>query len=125
MSKDETAGYRLRLFDFPVTHAVATIREFDAGERMRRALKGGGILFALACMSVFIPIAHFVLVPGFLIAAIVLFTRGLTQTRKIVRVHGPCPRCATEQDFEIDKAPLSGDVSLTCVSCRNRIHGER
>ena len=35
-----------------------------------------------------------------------------------------CPRCSTEQDFEIDKAPLAGEIELTCTSCRNRVRGE-
>jgi hypothetical protein len=124
MSRDESVPVRLKLFDFPITHAAATVRHYDTGERVRRALKIGGILLALACVTVFIPIAHFVLVPGFFLASIVFFLRRLSESRKIVRVHGPCPRCSTEQDFEIDKAPLSGEIELTCVSCRNRVRGE-
>jgi hypothetical protein len=120
---EETVVYRLSLFDFPKTEAVVTVRHFDAGERTRRALQSGGVLFGLAVLSVFIPIAHFVLVPSFLVASIVFTMLRLKQARKIVRVHGRCPRCSTEQDFEIDHAPLQGEIELTCTSCRNRVRG--
>jgi hypothetical protein len=124
-AKEESVIYRLTLFDFPKTDAVATIRHFGPGERMRRALKWGGALFGLAVVSVFLPIAHFVLVPGFLIAAIVFFARRLGQARKIEKVVGRCPRCGLEQEFELERVPLEGEIELTCQSCRNRIRGER
>ena len=86
---------------------------------INQLLVTGGVLFLLACLTVLVPIAHFVLVPGFLIASIVFTIRRLTERRRIVRVHGRCPRCSTEQDFQIDKAPLQGDLELTCSNCRN------
>ncbi len=120
---DRTLPFRLTLFDFTPTEAAVTVREYDPGERTRRALKVGGVFLGIAILCVLIPIAHFVLVPGFLILAIVMAARRLGQRRQIVRVHGRCPRCATDQDFMIEKAPLEGDIELTCNQCRNRVRG--
>src|SRR2546429_9907546 len=49
------------------TRGTVTIREFNREQRMRRALEGLGKWWGVALLSVFIPVAHFVLVPSFLL----------------------------------------------------------
>src|SRR5438128_11625865 len=49
------------------TRGTVTIREFNRQQRTRRALAGLGRWWGVALLSVFIPVAHFILVPSFLI----------------------------------------------------------
>ena len=49
------------------THGTAAIQVFSREQRWRRALTGLGKWWGVALLSVFIPIAHFLLVPSFLI----------------------------------------------------------
>jgi hypothetical protein len=50
------------------TIGIAQIQEWNQKERLKRALKTLGISWGLAIVSVLIPLAHFILVPGFLLA---------------------------------------------------------
>src|SRR5436189_3490573 len=49
------------------TRGTVTIREFNRQQRTRRALEGLGKWWGVALLSVFIPVAHFVLVPSFVL----------------------------------------------------------
>ena len=59
---------------------------FEQGDRIQRALTRLGLLWLLAGVTLFIPIAHFVLVPGFLIAGPVMawLTYKVSQQREQV-----------------------------------------
>ena len=68
-------------------------------ERMRRAAIAWGVAWGLALLSVPIPIAHFVLVPGFLIAGPVVGFLRYRRERSTEKLTGACPACG--KDFEI------------------------
>jgi hypothetical protein len=96
----------------PATLLVAT---FDRSERLRRAFKGLAGFWGAMVVSVFIPIAHFVLVPSFLCIGVWQFLRRL-RTGELVRgAHGSCPDCGTEQDFELGSSGVP--QSVTCGRC--------
>ncbi len=66
---------------------------YTAADRTRRA-----VIALVACLlgagvAVFIPIAHFFLVPALLIAGPVLFYTRYRQAEALERVEGVCPRC--------------------------------
>jgi len=69
---------------------------FDQGDRLKRALARLAAFWALAVVTAFIPIAHFVLVPGFLIAGPVI--AFMTYKTGWIRNHaaGTCPDCDHE-----------------------------
>ncbi len=91
------------------TEGIVHIVEYDHNDRVKRAAKAWIISWALAVASIPLIIAHWVLVPGFLIA-------GPFMARKYFRIEstpkgvdGPCPLC--NQDVAIkmegsDKLPL-------------------
>jgi hypothetical protein len=75
---------------------------YDQGDRVKRALQRLGFFWLLAGITLFIPIAHFVLVPGFLIAGPVM--AYLTYRTEAVRNHttGTCPVCGEAVTLAMD-----------------------
>lgn len=75
---------------------------YDQGDRLKRALQRLAFFWLLAGITLFIPIAHFVLVPGFLIAGPVV--AYLTYQTEAVRNHtsGTCPACGKEITLAMD-----------------------
>lgn len=55
----------LSIFGDPPTRAAASIVQLTTIERVGRALTGLGTCWGLAVLAIFIPIAHWVLVPRF------------------------------------------------------------
>src|SRR5436309_10396043 len=49
------------------TRGTVTIQAFNREQRWRRALAGLGKWWGIALLSVFIPVAHFLLVPSFFV----------------------------------------------------------
>ena len=97
----------------PATLLVAT---FDPGQRMRRAVRGLTGFWGAMVVSVFIPIAHFVLVPSFFAAGIWQFVRRLRLHRLVRGAHGRCPDCGVEQDFELTAGPRFPQ-GVQCRAC--------
>ena len=122
-STERDVPVTLHVFGLPDTAGVARVRERDSGDRAVRALQGGGALFGLAVLSVFIPIAHFVLVPGFLVAAGVLALRRLGERTSIVGLTGTCPRCREPRTFDA-KGRFRNETRTTCPVCSNAVDVE-
>jgi hypothetical protein len=99
------------------TAAMPLVVHFDRARRMRRAVAALLGFWGAMVVSVFIPIAHFVLVPSLFAAGIYQCARRL-KVREVVRgVHGVCPDCGTEQDFEAG-GRLALPQAIQCRSCR-------
>jgi hypothetical protein len=99
------------------TDAVLEVDELTADRRLGRALAGFGAWLGAAVVCVFIPIAHFVLVPACLVGAVVVLISRLRARALVVRAHGVCPDCGTEQDLDV-LGPWRGTVrSLACRAC--------
>ena len=78
---------------------VLHVAVYGPQERMRRAAVAWGVAWGLALLSIPIPIAHFVLVPGFLIAGPVVGFLRYRRERSTERLTGTCPACG--RDFGI------------------------
>jgi hypothetical protein len=115
-SVERDVPVRLHVFGLPRMPGVALVRERDPGERTTRALKAAGICVGLAALSVFLPIAHFVLVPGFLLAAPIFAIRRLRERASIVALRGTCPRCQAERTFEA-KGAFGPSLRTSCPVC--------
>jgi hypothetical protein len=70
---------------------ILHIKAFDAKERKLRAAKTWALMWLFAVLSLPIIIAHFVLVPGFLIAGPVLAVKRYRITEVPDHVSGLCP----------------------------------
>ena len=93
------------------------VRDFNAPDRLRRAIVGLVLAWGAAVASVSIPIAHFLLVPSFSIGGLYLFFTRLRTGMIVATACGPCPDCGTEQDFGMrGKHDIPSQVQ--CESCR-------
>jgi hypothetical protein len=75
---------------------VLNVTLYAPNDRTVRALKTLGLFWALAAVSVPIIIAHWVLVPGFLIAGPVMALRRYRMMRSVDGVEGACPTCRAD-----------------------------
>ena len=97
---------------------TATIVEQTPGERALRTLSGVGMFRALALGGLFIPLAHLVLVPTFLIAGIVMGIKRSREDRRLLGISGTCPRCGVEQRFHVGGRFFAGRT-FDCPRCHN------
>ena len=82
--------------------------QFSAGQRTTRAATALLACLVGAGVTLFIPIAHFFLVPAFLIAGPILFFLRYKQADAKDRIDGDCPRCAETISIKLestDKLP--------------------
>ena len=106
----------LTAFGFSPRPATAVVIEQSTGERVGRAFAGLGMFWALALGGLFIPVAHFILVPTFLTAGIIMAVKRSKENRRLAEVSGPCPRCGAAQTFKAGGRFADGR-SLDCPAC--------
>lgn len=94
-------------------------KEWTSKEKIRRALKTLGLMWGLAVLSIAIPIAHFILVPGFFlagpIAALIIFGRE----NVILGGIGTCPDC--REVFDISKSKPQKSLKDVCSHCHHQV----
>jgi hypothetical protein len=115
----EMAGL-LTVFGATPTRATITLMPLGIDRRLARALGALLACWAAAAVSVFIPVAHFLLVPGLAIGGLVWAVVRLRARERLVRVHGACPRCGRVQEF-IAAGSTGGQSAVTCPGCLNRL----
>ena len=114
------APISLSAFGFGARPATAVVIEQTAAERVGRAFAGLGMFWALALGGLFIPVAHFILVPVFLTAGIIMAVKRSNEEKRLEVVRGPCPRCGAQQDFKVGGRFVSGR-SLDCPACHGML----
>ncbi len=80
------------------------VRMFSNRERWLRALKMLALMWLLAVVTLFIPIAHFVLVPGFLLAGPVTAVMRYRVSENVESATGECPVCGEIMTVVLDPA---------------------
>jgi hypothetical protein len=110
----------LAAFGYPSQRATAVIVEQSSGQRFARALAGLALFWGLALGGLFIPVAHFVLVPTFVAAGIIMAAKRAREHRRLLLVRGTCPRCGAEQEFTPGGRFVSGR-SLGCPRCHGNL----
>ena len=81
---------------------------YTSGDRSSRAITALLACWAAAGITLFIPIAHFFLVPAFFIAGPVLFYFRFKQVEAKEKIDGHCPNCDQEITIALentDKLP--------------------
>jgi len=76
---------------------------FSRQEQKIRALKSMMTFWAIAALCLLIPIAHFILVPGFIIGGIIAASRRWKAEEEGMKATGPCPACHNEICIRLDK----------------------
>jgi hypothetical protein len=89
--------------------------------RLGRALGVLAACWIAALVAVFIPVAHFVLVPGLAVTGVVWATRELRRRVRVLRAAGECPRCRRHQTF-VPAGSAGDQLALDCPACLTRLH---
>lgn len=110
----------LTAFGYPARPATAVIIEQTPAQRVARTLQGLGACWGLALLGLFIPVAHFILVPTFLTAGIIVAVKRAREDRRLIRLCGACPRCGAEQMFK-PGGRFVGERSLDCPKCHGNL----
>jgi len=91
------------------------VQFWNKKERILRALKFAGICWGGAVVSVFFPVLHFVLVPGFLIAGPIVGIFMLKQESVVLGGEGVCPSC--HAFLPIVRSSYKFPISELCTHC--------
>jgi hypothetical protein len=110
----------LSAFGAPATSGVATILHRSLASRASRAGAALGVAWLLAFPAIFLPVAHFVLVPGLIIGGVVLGAIRLAEARTLARVRGVCPRCQAALDLS-PGGRYRLPRMVQCDRCRNEL----
>jgi len=112
--------YRLTGYSGEERDARLEIRAFDRAARLRRAVGGLAAWWTVAIACAFIPVAHFALVPGFLLFGLFTFVQRLRTATVVVAARGSCPDCDAEQDLDL-LGPWREGRDLACRACHRSL----
>ena len=99
------------------TEGKITRINWETADRPKNAAKTLGMWLAFCFASIFVPIAHFFLVPTLFITAFVL---AIDKSREVKRNDGgtgECPKC--HQSFVIEKSKWVDRMTDTCGNCHD------
>lgn len=93
---------------------------WSAAARRRRAVQAAVPAFAAALVGAFIPVLHFLLVPGLLIGGAVAALRRWRIVDQVTLAQGVCPACGTgvTRDLDVASAP---EIWTLCPACQGRL----
>jgi len=110
----------LTTFGSPPTQVTAKVLDQSPGQRLARTATALGLFWGLALLGLFIPVAHFILVPTFVAAGIAAATVRAREDKRLLGVRGVCPRCGVEQEFKVG-GRFTAQRSLSCPTCHNNL----
>ena len=97
-----------------------TTHHYSRSEKFYRSVKIGSFGLLFTCVSVLIPVAHFLLVPLGLLTTMFLTLFSLKQTDCIVGGEATCPHCHLA--LLIEKQPLRWPIIQGCSGCSRSLH---
>jgi hypothetical protein len=105
------------------TSAFITIEDLQLRRRLARAVRTLGLWWGAGVVCVFIPIAHFVLVPSCLVGGLAAAGYRLSVRRIVTAARATCPDCGVEQELDILGAWRQRS-HLACRACHRalRLH---
>jgi hypothetical protein len=107
----------LRGFGVPPTSATLVVERLTPRQRLARAGAVFGLGIAAAAVALPIPIVHFVLVPGSLLAGMILAALRVTQREIVQSAEGSCPFCGTRQRLGLAGRKYRLPRRVHCSSC--------
>jgi hypothetical protein len=102
------------------SEGTATLTSLDRARRVRRAVAALGTALLAALVSIFIPVAYFLLVPTFVLTGVVLFVVRLKMSTQAILVQDTCPDCGNTQDFDAN-GPWRLPQQLNCRLCHRTL----
>jgi hypothetical protein len=110
----------LRGFGAKSTVAYIELNTLTLADRFKRAATIFGLGLVLALIAIPIPLVHFVLVPGALLAGAVLASVRLGQAEVFRTATGRCPFCGKAQSFSV-MGRFRLPKKLYCSSCQRQL----
>jgi hypothetical protein len=95
------------------------IQSWTKSERLKRSFKFWGFIWLLALISVFLPGAHFFLVPTFLIAGPIVARYIFKQESMVTGGETICPQCS--KPLPIAKGPDIWPLDDLCSLCQTHV----
>lgn len=95
------------------------VKLLTANERLKNGLKYFGLSLSASFLFVFIPILHFVLVPGSLLIGCYLLYRQMNLKYFRLEKTISCPECKNE--LRLKPMPFNGPMNEICDHCRAQI----
>ncbi len=120
MAHETDVEARLTAFGYEPSPVTAVVVVQPPGTRFARVLGGLGMFWGLGLVSVFIPIAHFVLVPTFVLGGIAMAIVRAREDRRLILLQGACPRCGAAQEFRPGGRFADGR-SFDCPKCHGTL----
>lgn len=105
--------------DTPVTDGEIKIQEWNKHERILRAIKLGGMCWAMGLVAVLFPLLHFILVPGFLLAGPIVAFVVLGKESVILGGMGTCPYC--QKPLPIARSAHRFPMPDLCTACHREV----
>ncbi len=102
MAEKQQLTIQLKPSEGPASEGVLHFTTFDKNDRIKRSAKMLGLCWLGAAGSIPIILAHWVLVPGFLIAGPILGYKRFHQHSAKEKVTGKCPHCKEEISMNLD-----------------------
>ena len=100
------------------TQVTATVEDWDGLARVKRAVGLMCICWAAAGVSIFIPLAHWILVPSLLLSGPILFVLRFTERTTLMELKGDCPKCKAPGKF-LAGGRFKSPKSVNCDGCGN------
>ena len=121
MPNVETKSIQFRTSDGDkTTDATLDIILFDQGDRVKRALKFLILSWLAAGITLFIPLAHFVLVPGFFLLGIYLAFSASKTLQAMDSAKGSCPVCSESITIKLEPKDTLPKWTY-CPTCNNSL----
>jgi hypothetical protein len=111
----------LTAFGAMPTPVTITLVPQTSARRLGRALGGLVACWCAALAAAFIPVAHFVLVPGLAIVGVIWAVRQLRVRVMVLEALGACPRCRRQQSF-VSSGSSGDQLAFDCPACLTRLH---
>ena len=113
---EQEVDFELSGYGENTTRGRARFVLYDRRARVRRGVTGLLMWWGAAVAGFFIPVAHFLLVPGFVAFGLYVFFARLRAGSSTLWLKGVCPDCNIEQSFDAD-GEWSLPRRISCTSC--------
>ena len=118
-SREVPVIVKCRWEDLPLTQGSVLVEQEPQKVRLKKAYKIFGVFWALMVLSVFIPIAHFILVPLFFLAGPIAAVSAYSIERRIRKSLVVCPKC--QKQSPVPEMKERWPVNDSCSHCRTQI----
>ena len=107
---------RISAFGAEPTNALMIVTKLPPRSRIRRVVVGLAPCWSAAVLALFVPFLWRMLVPALLVDGIMMAMVCSWWGSRVPRVRGTCPRCLTNQQFEVIGGVQHSQI-LCCPHC--------